>query len=161
VRTRARLERLALVVGQPAVTLLGVNDPGRNASLAQPLGGTIVPTQPTHVFAQPRLRVPRNVLAKVLAQLGLAIGRHRDALDHRGRALGQHGGRQSAQHAAEPDERAEDAGSSFVDKLIPSKTAGPAKATETTISSATAAPMLKPTTTSAPTFVASSDVSRA
>ena len=50
---RARLERAALVVGQPAVTLFGVDDPRRDAGPAQPLGGTFVPMQPSHVFAQP------------------------------------------------------------------------------------------------------------
>ena len=53
------------------------------------------------------------------------------------------------------------AGSSSADRLMPSRTAGPVKRPETTISSATDAPMLNPTTTSAPTFVASSAASRA
>src|SRR5258705_830947 len=50
------------------------------------------------------------------------------------------------------------AGSSGADRLAPSSTTGPANAPETTISYATIAPMLKPTTTSAPTFWASSAV---
>ena len=53
------------------------------------------------------------------------------------------------------------AGSSLADRLMPGRTAGPVKVPEATISRATDAPMLNPTTTSAPTFVASSLVSRA
>src|SRR3954467_15640844 len=49
-------------------------------------------------------------------------------------------------------------GSSGADRLTPSSTTGPANAPETTISYATIAPMLKPTTTSAPTLRASSAV---
>src|SRR3954471_24643162 len=52
-------------------------------------------------------------------------------------------------------------GSSDADRLAPSSTTGPANALETTISYATIAPMLKPTTTSAPTLLASSAVIRA
>ena len=47
------------------------------------------------------------------------------------------------------------------DRLTPSSTTGPVKAPETTISYATAAPMLKPTTRSAPALFASSAVIRA
>src|SRR4051794_3649620 len=49
-------------------------------------------------------------------------------------------------------------GSSGADRLTPSSTTGPANAPETTISYATIAPMLKPTTTSAPTLRTSSAV---
>ena len=52
-------------------------------------------------------------------------------------------------------------GSSIADRLTPSNTTGPSNAPATTISYATVAPMLKPTTTSAPTSPASSPVIRA
>ena len=53
------------------------------------------------------------------------------------------------------------ADSSLDDRLMPSRTTGAVKPREATISSATVAPMLNPTTTSAPTSIASSDVSSA
>ena len=52
-------------------------------------------------------------------------------------------------------------GSSAADRLTPSNTTGPANAPETTISYATIAPMLKPTTRSTPALFASSAVIRA
>ena len=53
------------------------------------------------------------------------------------------------------------AASSLRERLIPSRTIGPVKWPDTTISNATDAPMLKPTTTSAPTRLANSAASRA
>src|SRR4051812_31084340 len=87
-----------------------MDDPGRYAGPAEPLGATLAPMQPADVFAQRGHQMPWDVLAEVLAQLLLAFGRHGYPLDHQGRGLGQEGGGQAAQHAAEPDERAEERG---------------------------------------------------
>src|SRR6516225_4072140 len=57
--------------------------------------------------------------------------------------------------------RRKNADSSLEDRLMPSNTTGPVKVPETTISYATDAPLLYPTTTSALTRFASSDVTRA
>src|SRR5437879_3473128 len=116
VRLRARLERAALVVGQTAIALLGVDDPRWNARLAQPLGGTFIPMEPSHVFVQGMLHVSRNVLTEILAQLGLAFSGHRDALDHRGRSLRQDRGRHAAEYAPQPDEHPEEGGFVLVDR---------------------------------------------
>src|SRR6476660_10245272 len=76
---RARLERSALVLGQPSVALFRMNDPGWNAGPAEPLGPTFVPIQPPYVLAQPAHRVLRHVLAEVFLQLAPAFGRERGA----------------------------------------------------------------------------------
>src|SRR5437764_11607212 len=64
---RARLERPPLLLRQPAVALLGMDDPGRNVGLAQPVGASVPPLQPPQVLAQRRLHVARDVPAEVLA----------------------------------------------------------------------------------------------
>src|SRR4051812_8143988 len=64
---RARLEGAALIVGEPAVALLGVDDPGRHARMAQPLSRMFVPMQPPQVLAQTAAHVTWHVLAEVVA----------------------------------------------------------------------------------------------
>ena len=64
---RARFERPPLLVRQPAVALLGVDDPGGNAGLAQAIGASVPPPQPLQVLAQRLLHIARDVPAEVLA----------------------------------------------------------------------------------------------
>jgi hypothetical protein len=60
-RVRARLDRAALVVGQPAVALLGVDDPRWNARLARPLGGPFIPGSSNTLCSASRGPVSRSV----------------------------------------------------------------------------------------------------
>src|SRR2546423_4356527 len=87
-----------------------MDDPDRYAGLAEPLGAAFAPMQPADVLPQRGHQVPGDVLAEILAQLLLAFGGHRYPLDHHGRALGQDGGGQAAEHAAEAYEPAKESG---------------------------------------------------
>ena len=120
---------LALVVGQPAVALLGVNDPRRNAGLAQPLGGTFVADAATaRIRAAPCLMCRGTFLRKSSrnspwrsADTGMRLTIEAAPLART--AAGRPPSTLPSRTIARKN-----AGSSLVDRLMPSRTTGPVKA---------------------------------
>ena len=89
---RASLERAALGVGQPALALLGVDNPGSNTGLAKPLGGRSFRLSHRAYWFQRVFHVLRNVLAEVVAQLVPSFGDTGIRLTIEAAPFARHGG---------------------------------------------------------------------
>ena len=146
VRTPDRLQAHGIFVGQSTVAFFRSH---RHSGVAETLGGRLVSTEVLQVGTQPAAKHPRVVAAEVSTHQGRCSSDTR-ARPHRDcRHPHQHGGWEDSPARCRAERSP---GRTRVrpvsDRLTPSSTSGPLNAPDAAISSATLAPMLKPTTTS-------------